>query len=45
MEHLVTLFVCRGSGLLLHMRVYRRADRPASVADLPPDAVAAWIFF
>jgi len=45
MEHLATLFLCGAIGLLLIMRVYHRADRPASVADLPTDTGAAWVLF
>jgi hypothetical protein len=45
MEHLVTLFVCEAIRLLLNMRVSRRADRPASVADLPPDTGAPSVLF
>jgi hypothetical protein len=45
MEHLATLCLCGTIGLLLIMRVYERADRPVSVADLPPDTGAAWALF
>jgi len=45
MENLATLFLCGAIGLLPIMRIYYRVDRPASVADLPPDTGAAWVLF